>query len=71
MKTIIISGFILLPAFLVFSEGDSFLPNFFGLAYIAVLYMLSRTGKGRKFCSRLYDNCERINERMFNRITKD
>ena len=54
MKTIIIATLICLPCLAAFSEGESFLPNLFGLAYMFGLTLLCKTGKGKKFLRKLY-----------------
>ena len=54
MKTIIISTLICLPCLAAFSEGESFLPNLFGLCYMFVLTLLCKTNKGKKFLRKLY-----------------
>lgn len=54
MKTIIITTLICLPCLATFSEGDTFLPNIFGLAYMFGLYFASKTNKGKKFLRKLY-----------------
>ena len=54
MKTIIITTLICLPCLAAFSEGESFLPNIFGLAYMFGLTLLCKTNKGKKFLRKLY-----------------
>lgn len=54
MKTIIIATLICLPCLAAFSEGESFLPNLFGLCYMFVLTLLCKTNKGKKFLRKLY-----------------
>lgn len=66
MKTIIIAVLIALPGLIVFNESGSFFPNILGIAYIALLYMASKTRPGQRFCQRLFSESERINKRLFN-----
>ena len=54
MKTIIIATLICLPCLASFSEGESFLPNIFGLCYMFALTVLCKTNKGKKFLRKLY-----------------
>ena len=54
MKTIIITTLICLPCLAAFSEGESFLPNIFGLAYMFGLTLLCKTNKGKKLLRKLY-----------------
>lgn len=54
MKTIIITTLICLPCLAAFGEGESFLPNIFGLAYMFGLTLLCKTEKGKKFLRKLY-----------------
>lgn len=65
MKTIIITTLICLPCLAVLNESESVLPNLFGLAYILILFALSRTNAGKKFCERLYNETEKLNEILF------
>lgn len=65
MKTLILSTILLLPCLAVLNESESVLPNLFGLAYILMLLAASRTKIGKKFCSRLYDETEKLNEILF------
>lgn len=54
MKTIILATILFLPCLASFSEGESFLPNIFGLAYMFALTVLCKTEKGKKFLRKLY-----------------
>lgn len=54
MKMIIITTLICLPCLAAFSEGESFLPNIFGLCYMFGLTLLCKTNKGKKFLRKLY-----------------
>lgn len=65
MKTLIITTLICLPCLAVLNESESVLPNLFGLAYILILFALSRTNAGKKFCKRLYIEAEKFNEILF------
>lgn len=65
MKTLILSTILLLPCLAVLNESESILPNLFGLAYILILFALSRTNAGKKFCNRLYNETEKLNEILF------
>lgn len=65
MKTLIITTLICLPCLAVLNENESVLPNLFGLVYILILFALSRTKVGKKFCERLYNETEKINEILF------
>lgn len=65
MKTIFISTLIFLPCLAVLNEGESIWPNIFGLAYIYVIFGLSWTKKGKRFCKRLYIEAEKFNEILF------
>ena len=69
MKTIIITTLICLPCLAVLNESESVLPNVLGLAYILILFALSRTNAGKKFCERLYNETEKLNEILFKWIT--
>lgn len=62
MKTLILSTILLLPCLAVLNESESILPNVLGLAYILILFALSRTNAGKKFCNRLYNETEKLNE---------
>lgn len=65
MKTLILSTILLLPCLAVLNESESILPNVLGLAYILILFALSRTNAGKKFCNRLYNETEKLNEILF------
>lgn len=65
MKTLILSTILLLPCLAVLNESESVLPNLFGLVYILILFALSRTNAGKKFCNRLYNETEKLNEILF------
>lgn len=65
MKTLILSTILLLPCLAVLNESESILPNLFGLVYILILFALSRTNAGKKFCNRLYNETEKLNEILF------
>lgn len=65
MKTIIIATLICLPCLAVLNESESVLPNLFGLVYVLILFALSRTNAGKKFCERLYHETEKLNEILF------
>ena len=54
MKTILTATILFVPCLAAFSEGETFLPNIFGLAYMFGLYLASKTGKGKKFLRKLY-----------------
>ena len=65
MKTLTLSTILFLPCLAVLNESESILPNIFGLAYILMLFGLSWTKKGKKFCKRLYIEAEKFNEILF------
>lgn len=65
MKTLIITTLICLPCLAVLNESESVLTNLFGLVYILILFALSRTNAGKKFCKRLYNETEKLNEILF------
>lgn len=65
MKTLILSTILLLPCLAVLNESESVLPNVLGIAYILILFALSRTNAGKKFCNRLYNETEKLNEILF------
>lgn len=54
MKTIIITTLIYLPCLAAFSEGETLIPNFFGIAYMIGLHFASKTERGKKFLRKLY-----------------
>lgn len=54
MKSILIATIVLLPCLAAFSESETLIPNFFGLAYMFGLYFASKTNKGKKFLRKLY-----------------
>lgn len=66
MKTIIIATLICLPCLVVFSEGETFVPNILGLAYMFGLMAFAKTKKGRAFFEKAYNDCERINKKIYN-----
>lgn len=65
MKTFIITTLICLPCLAVLNESESVLPNVLGLVYILILLAASRTKIGKKFCERLYNETEKLNEILF------
>lgn len=65
MKSILIATTVLLPCLAVLNESESVLPNLLGLVYILILFALSRTKGGKKFCERLYNETEKLNEILF------
>lgn len=65
MKTLILSTILFLPCLAVLNESESILPNLFGIAYILILFAWSRTNAGKKFCNRLYNETEKLNEILF------
>lgn len=54
MKSILIATIVLLPCLAAFSEDETLIPNFFGLAYMFALTVLCKTEKGKKFLRKLY-----------------
>ena len=54
MKTLILATILLLPCLAAFSESETLIPNFFGLAYMFALTVLCKTNKGKKFLRKLY-----------------
>ena len=65
MKTIIIATLILLPCLAIFNDNENFVVNILGFLYIGILFYLSKTRKGKIFVDRLYNETEKINNKIF------
>lgn len=52
---------VLVPCVMAFNEGESFIPNMAGLAYMAVLYVISMTRYGKRFIRGLYRELRKWN----------
>lgn len=52
---------VLVPCVMAFNEGESFIPNIAGLAYMAALYAISMTRYGKRFIRGLYKELRKWN----------
>ena len=61
IATLIIGVVVALPCVMIFNDNESFLPNFFGMAYFAGLIAFCKYTKvGKRFAKKL----EEINDKL-------
>lgn len=66
MKHYILAMVILIPCVLIFNDNENIYINILGIVYIFLLYILSKTRKGKDFCKKV----ETENEKLLTLIFK-